>query len=108
MSPPLHISDDVLYKCRRDRLLLRREASNKGVGAERIHHPRQPPGVAHNTPQGSGGKERLVALGCLRQAMADIGQAFLLSEWQDGRAHGDVLLQVPESVLREGMAQGEL
>jgi hypothetical protein len=47
----------------------------------------------------------MVALGHLRQAMADIGQAFVPGEWQDGRAYGDALLQVPESVLREYLMQ---
>jgi hypothetical protein len=39
------------------------------------------------------------------QTMANVGQAFLPGERQDGGAYGDVLLQERQSVLRQCLVQ---
>jgi len=48
--PALTVGDDAVDECRCERLLVRRTARLQGRGAERIHHPRDAPGLADNTP----------------------------------------------------------
>src|SRR5438874_4081307 len=64
--PTLEIGDDSLDEWGCHWLLLGRKASNKSVGAENIQHSRAPLSIAHNTPQGCGGKEWRSTLGYVR------------------------------------------
>src|SRR5437879_5904621 len=55
--PTLKIGDGASHQRRRDRLLLRRKASHKGVGAENVHSSREPLGRARSEERRVG-KER--------------------------------------------------
>jgi len=81
--------------------LLSRNPSDEGIRTENIQHSRYAFGVPYKASEGRFGKDRMIVLGHLRQAVMDICQAFLSGEWEDGQAYATALLEVLESVLLE-------
>jgi hypothetical protein len=99
------LGDNAFDQRRCNWLLLSRNPSDEGVGAENIQHSRYAFGVLYNASESSFGKERIIVLGHLRQAVMDICQAFLSGEREDGQAYAKALLEVLESVLLEFLMQ---